>query len=49
MLFRSGGLISVLGAFACLIGMFVTVPVFYGMYAHLYDANFRDLAPARRE
>ena len=44
-----GGLISVLGAFACLIGMFVTVPVFYGMYAHLYDANFRDLAPARRE
>lgn len=44
-----GGLISGLGTFACFIGLFVTVPVFYGMYAHLYDANFRDLAPMRRE
>ncbi len=44
-----GGLISILGAFACGIGMLITVPVFYGMYAHLYDANFRDLAPARGE
>ncbi|MBI5802206.1 MAG: DUF4339 domain-containing protein [Verrucomicrobia bacterium] len=44
-----GGLVSMLGALACLVGLVVTVPLFYGMYAHLYDANFRDLAPARRE
>lgn len=44
-----GGLISGLGTLACFIGLFVTVPIFYGMYAHLYDANFRDLAPMRRE
>lgn len=44
-----GGLISGLGSLACFIGLFVTVPIFYGMYAHLYEANFRDLAPMRRE
>ncbi len=44
-----GGLISMMGALACLVGLLVTVPLFYGMMAHLYDANFRDLAPARKE
>jgi len=44
-----GGLVSGLGTLACFIGLFVTVPIFYGMYAHLYDSNFRDLAPMRRE
>lgn len=44
-----GGIISMLGALACLVGLLVTVPLFYGMTAHFYDANFRDLAPARRE
>ena len=44
-----GGLVSGLGTLACFIGLFVTVPIFYGMYAHLFDANFRDLAPMRRE
>ena len=44
-----GGIISMLGALACFVGLLVTVPLFYGMYAHFYDANFRDLAPARRE
>jgi hypothetical protein len=44
-----GGLISGAGTLACFIGLFVTVPLYFGMYAHLYDANFRELAPARRE
>ena len=43
-----GGLISMLGALACFVGLLVTVPLFYGMTAHFYEANFRDLAPARK-
>jgi hypothetical protein len=42
------GLISMLGALACFVGLLVTVPLFYGMTAHFYEANFRDLAPARK-
>jgi uncharacterized membrane protein len=44
-----GGLVTMLGAFACLIGLLVTVPLTYGMHAHFYNANFRELAPARKE
>jgi hypothetical protein len=39
------GLISGLGALACLVGLLVTVPLYFGMKADLYDTNFRDLAP----
>lgn len=44
-----GGVVTMMGAFVCLIGLLVTVPLTYGMHAHLYNANFRDLAPARKE
>lgn len=40
------GIISGAGALACLIGMIVTVPLYYGMRAYFYDDNFRDLRPS---
>ena len=40
-----GGLISSAGALACLVGLLVTVPLYFAMMAHLYDDNFRDLQP----
>lgn len=39
------GLISGLGALACLVGLLVTVPLYYGMKVYLYEDNFRDLTP----
>ncbi len=38
------GIISGLGAMACLVGLLVTVPLYYFMRVFLYDDNFRDLA-----
>jgi hypothetical protein len=40
------GIISGAGALACLIGMIVTIPLYYGMRAYFYDDNFRDLQPS---
>ena len=40
-----GGIISSAGALACLVGLLVTVPLYFAMMAHLYDDNFRDLQP----
>jgi len=39
------GIIMSAGMFACLIGMLVTVPLYYAMKVFLYEDNFRDLAP----
>lgn len=40
-------LISSVGAFACLVGLIVTVPLYYGMKVFFYEDNFRDLQPAQ--
>ncbi len=40
------GMISSAGAIACLIGLLVTIPLYYGMKVCLYDDNFRELARA---
>jgi uncharacterized membrane protein len=37
------GIISSLGVIACIVGLLVTVPLYFGMTAALYDRNFRDL------
>ncbi len=42
-----GGIISSAGALACLVGLLVTVPLYFAMMAHLYDDNFRDLQPTQ--
>jgi hypothetical protein len=39
------GIIMSAGMFACLVGMVVTVPLYYAMKVFLYEDNFRDLAP----
>jgi hypothetical protein len=39
------GIIMSAGMFACLIGMLVTVPLYYAMKVFLYEDNFHDLAP----
>ncbi|MCX7887243.1 MAG: hypothetical protein N3B01_08355, partial [Verrucomicrobiae bacterium] len=33
------------GMFACVVGLLVTVPLFYAMKVFLYEDNFRDLSP----
>ena len=38
-------LIYVSGALVCGVGLLVSVPLFVGMKAFLYDDNFRDFAP----
>ena len=43
--FLVAGLLASSGALVCLVGLFVTVPLFVGMKVCLYDDNFRDLAP----
>lgn len=42
-----GGLLSSAGALACLVGLLVTVPLFYAMVVYFYDDNFRDLQPTQ--
>lgn len=41
------GIIMGAGAFGCLVGLLVTVPLFYAMKVFLYEDNFRDLMPAQ--
>jgi hypothetical protein len=38
-----GGLIGGLGICACLVGVLVTLPLYFGMVAALYDQNFGDM------
>jgi hypothetical protein len=40
-----GTIISGVGAVACLVGLLVSVPLYYAMRVCFYDDNFRDLAP----
>lgn len=40
------GIISGAGAIACLIGLIVTVPLYFAMKAYFYDDNFRDFQPS---
>jgi hypothetical protein len=40
------GTISSAGAIACLVGLIVSMPLYYGMRVSFYDDNFRDLARA---
>ena len=42
------GLLMFAGALACGVGLVVTVPLYYAMWACLYDDNFRDLAAQRQ-
>jgi DNA-directed RNA polymerase subunit RPC12/RpoP len=43
-----GGILSGVGAFACLVGLLVSMPMYYAMRACFYEDNFRDLAPQTR-
>lgn len=40
-----GGMISGAGVILCFVGLLVTMPLYWGMLAYLYEDNFRDLAP----
>lgn len=40
------GIISGAGAIACLIGLIVTIPLYFAMKAYFYDDNFRDFQPS---
>jgi len=40
------GIIYSVGFVACCIGLFVSIPVYFGMKANFYDDNFRSLSPA---
>ena len=40
-----GLLIAIAGVFACLIGLLVTIPLYFLMRVWLYEDNFRDLEP----
>src|SRR6266545_1053870 len=37
------GMISTAGAIACVVGLLVSIPLYYGMKVCLYDDNFREL------
>ena len=39
-----GGLISGAGVVLCFVGLLVSMPLYWGMLAYLYEDNFRDLA-----
>ena len=41
------GIISSAGALACLVGLLVTIPVYFAMKVYFYDDNFRDLQPTQ--
>jgi uncharacterized membrane protein len=43
-----GGILYSVGAFVCLIGLLVSIPLYYAMRVCFYDDNFRDLAPAAK-
>jgi hypothetical protein len=44
--FLVASVIMTAGAFACLVGLLVTIPLYVLMKVALYEDNFRDLAPA---
>jgi hypothetical protein len=41
------GIISSAGALACLVGLLVTMPLYFAMKVYFYDDNFRDLQPTQ--
>jgi hypothetical protein len=41
------GIISSAGALACLVGLLVTVPLYFAMKVYFYEDNFRDLQPTQ--
>jgi uncharacterized membrane protein len=41
------GIISSAGMLACLVGLLITIPLYFAMKVYFYEDNFRDLQPAQ--